>query len=76
MVHNKINSVTVLLLVAAFEKYGTDITFCGNKKSWEECVQSVPEMNCYFLYFNTPDNSTHVSKLEYRIHVDARRLTK
>ena len=60
-------NITVLLLVAAFEKYGTDIAFCGNKTSWTDCVQEVPEMKCFFLYFNTPDHSTHVVKLSYDI---------
>lgn len=58
---------TVLLLVKAFETYGTDISFCGKKTCWEDCVQSVPEMQCWFLYFNTPDHSTHVVKLSYEI---------
>lgn len=57
--------ITILLLVAAFERYGTDIDYVSNKTSWEQCVQSIPEMNCYFLYFNTPDHSTHVVKLTY-----------
>ena len=54
------NAITITLLVKAFERHTTNISHCANKSSWSDCVSYEPEMHAYYLWYNTPDNSTHV----------------
>lgn len=61
------NPIVILLLAAAFERYGTQISYPIGKRSWTESVTYEPCMSAYYLWFNTPDHSTHVVKLNYTI---------
>jgi len=49
-----------LLLARARALWGSDISPCSGK-TWEQCVTSYAGFHT--LWFNTPDNSTHLCVL-------------
>lgn len=53
--------ITSRLLAIAFEKHGFNITPTCNNTRFRDCV--IEFNDNYFLYYNTPDHSTHLSKI-------------
>jgi len=60
------------LIAAARERYGEDITPCRNRARLEDCFMDHGRYG-YFLYFNTPDGSTHVVSAKTKDELNALR---
>ena len=41
---------------------GVQITPCLHK-TWDDCIEYSEEFNCIIIWYNTPDNSTHIYKI-------------
>lgn len=53
--------ITKLLLEKAKETFGNNIFPVYNCTNWKQCLRFYNDF--YYLYFNTENNSTHISKL-------------
>jgi hypothetical protein len=62
MLTTTIKSRLVALAVAA---HGLDITPASGRATLHDCISDEREYSgCWMLWYNTPDNSTHIAQIE------------